>query len=337
MTARKRSGRDPVERDAAWMVEFERQLAARDFGERMRVFARSRQLRLSKCFVLDELSVNQLVQDAIDDTYFGKRTWDPTRVDLGKHIMDVIRDRTRKRYRRRQRFHDISLDACGEAVQAEAAAQHDAYHEEEAALRTRADMLLAEYRELAADDREVLLLIDSYFQRIINKADVLRGTGLSARQYQRRPRAVAAIKRSTIPTLSTCAPRLEMLPTKDDKSIDAIDAIIQDAAELDAADPRNITAEDREWADAMRTRMKARIAEYKRSLLPPNDEPAPGEPIRPRFAAMARDALLATVHGIARKMGGQMAIANRKLTELSDDDLRRLLETLVPEDEKEEP
>jgi hypothetical protein len=125
-----------------------------------------------------------------------------------------------------------------------------------------------------------------------------------------------------------------MLPTKDDKSIDAIDAIIQDAAELDAADPRNITAEDREWADAMRTRMKARIAEYKRSLLPANDEPTPDRPIRPRFVAMARDALLGTVHDIARRMGGQMAIANRKLTELSDDDLRRLLETLVPEQEE---
>jgi hypothetical protein len=185
MTARRRSGREPVVRDAKWAVEFERQLTAKEFGERMRVFARSRQLRLGRCFVLDELSVSQMVQDAIDDTFLGKVTWDPARVDLAKHIMDVIRDRTRKRYRRRQRFHDESLDACGEhhPLQAEAAAYHDAPGEEEEALRTNADMRLAAYREPAAGDRELLLLIDSYTQRITEKVDVLRATGLSARQY----------------------------------------------------------------------------------------------------------------------------------------------------------
>jgi hypothetical protein len=49
-------------------------------------------------------------------------------------------------------------------------------------------------------------------------------------------------------------------------SIDAIDVIISDAAELDAADPRNITDEDRAWADGMRARMKERIDEYRRTL-----------------------------------------------------------------------
>jgi hypothetical protein len=149
-----------------------------------------------------------------------------------------------------------------------------------------------------------------------------------------------------------------MLPTKDDKSsdtadattqagvertagdlrddsIDAFDAIIRDAAELDAEDPSNITDEDRVWADGMRARMKARFAARRRSLMPPNDEPTVGGPIRPSILAMGRDALLATVHEIARRMGGQMQIANRKLTQLSDDDLRRLVETLSPEEEGE--
>jgi hypothetical protein len=120
-----------------------------------------------------------------------------------------------------------------------------------------------------------------------------------------------------------------------DASIDAIEAIMWDAAELDAQDPSNITDEDRVWADGMRARMKVRFAARRRSLMPPNEEPTLGGPIRPSILAMGRDALLATVHGIARRMGGQMQIANRKLTELSDDDLRRLVETLSPEEEGE--
>ncbi len=123
------------------------------------------------------------------------------------------------------------------------------------------------------------------------------------------------------------------MSTKDDKALDAIHAILRDASELDAADPKNITAEDRAFADAMRARMKAEIAEYRRSLMPAAEEPGAGRPIRKSLVAMARKQLDATFDAICRQMGGQLQIANRKLSELSDDDLRRILETILPEEE----
>ena len=185
MTARKRSGREPVVRDAKWIAELERQLMAREFGERMLVFARSTKVRFAKAYILDEFSVSQLVQDVIDDTFLGKVTWDPTRVDLAKHVMDTIFYRTRLRRKRSRQFPEVCLDAFedDDPLQSEAAEQHDVHSAEQEALRREADERLAAYRELAAGDRELLLLIDSYRQRIIERADVLRFTGLSERQY----------------------------------------------------------------------------------------------------------------------------------------------------------
>jgi len=118
-----------------------------------------------------------------------------------------------------------------------------------------------------------------------------------------------------------------MTPT-DDKSIEALEAIFEDAAKADAKDPSKITPEDRAWADKQRAQWKARIAEARRELALPGAEPSAPPPIRAKYQAMNRDALLAAFVEASQRMGGQLQVAHRNLSDLSDDDLRRLLETL---------
>jgi hypothetical protein len=52
----------------------------------------------------------------------------------------------------------------------------------------------------------------------------------------------------------------------DDRAIAALDAIFDDAA-LYEAEHGEITARDREWADALRTRTHERLAQLRRNLV----------------------------------------------------------------------
>ena len=112
----------------------------------------------------------------------------------------------------------------------------------------------------------------------------------------------------------------------DDKPVDALDALYEDLAQY-AADHGKPTAKDREWAEGMRAKTLARLAEHRRNLVP-DVKPTKARPIRPELLAMSRDALLARFDEISRRMGGAVQVAHRHLKDLTDDDLRRVLETL---------
>jgi len=124
---------------------------------------------------------------------------------------------------------------------------------------------------------------------------------------------------------------IDALDANEDMPIDALDAMYEDAALAAADDPSQITEEDRVWAEGMRRRMLARIAEVRRSLLPKHVKSVVAPPIRAAYLAMNRDQLIAKLEELAHRMGNTLQIAHRKLSELSDNDLRRLLETLDAE------
>lgn len=122
------------------------------------------------------------------------------------------------------------------------------------------------------------------------------------------------------------------MTTPRDKNLEILDAIYNDVALVDAEDG-DATPEDRRWAGEVRNRVQARLAELRRNLLPAEAPPRPAKPIRAKYLAMARDALLSAVDEITQRMGGTVQVAHRNLSGLSDDDLRRLLETLDPDPE----
>lgn len=111
-----------------------------------------------------------------------------------------------------------------------------------------------------------------------------------------------------------------------DKPVDALDALYEDLAQY-ASEHGDATPRDREWAARMRARTMEKLAQHRRNLVP-DVAPIKARPIRGELLAMTRDALLARFDEISRRMGGAVQVAHRHLKDLSDDDLRRVLETL---------
>jgi hypothetical protein len=124
-----------------------------------------------------------------------------------------------------------------------------------------------------------------------------------------------------------------MLNPDDDTPIDALEAMYEDAALAAADDPSQITPQDRAAADALRLNIEARIAERRRSFLP-DGKIKTARPIRPSYLAMGRQQLLTRLQELVQRLGPQLQIAHRKLTELTDNDLRRLLETINADPEE---
>ncbi len=110
------------------------------------------------------------------------------------------------------------------------------------------------------------------------------------------------------------------------------------ANEIALAEARNesATSETRAWADRLRASYRAQTASRLRELVPLVD-PERARPVRPEILAMARDALISRIDDIVRRMGGTVQVAHRKLTELSDHDLRQLLDMLVAQTETSSP
>ena len=115
------------------------------------------------------------------------------------------------------------------------------------------------------------------------------------------------------------------------KSLEILDAIYDEAARLEAKEGKS-TPEVRAWADGVRDDIQARLAELRRSLVPTAPAPESARPIRPSTLAMTRDMLLARLDEWAARLGGKLQIAHRHLSGLSDDDLRRLLDTIEEEE-----
>jgi hypothetical protein len=115
-----------------------------------------------------------------------------------------------------------------------------------------------------------------------------------------------------------------MMPP-DDKPVDALDALYERLAAADAEE--GTEKADPAWKADVKHRAALRLAELRRQLVP-DVKPVKARPIRPALLAMTRDALLARIDEIASRMGGAMQLAHRHLVDLTDDDLRRVLETL---------
>lgn len=114
----------------------------------------------------------------------------------------------------------------------------------------------------------------------------------------------------------------------DDEPIDALDAMYSDLAFHEAK--HGIPTEaDRMWAACLRLKAKRRIAECRRSLVAAAVLDATVSAIRPELLAMQRAELLALLDDIAARRDIQLFPL--RIRKLSDDDLRRLLETLDPE------
>ncbi len=107
-----------------------------------------------------------------------------------------------------------------------------------------------------------------------------------------------------------------------------LDIITREVGMLELEDP-TVTKEDRRWAEGVVAGMNARIAEYRRNRLPKTAPPIKkAEPISKRLREMPRAALEALFASLVDKWGPEVQFAHRHLDELSDNDLRRLIQRI---------
>lgn len=108
-----------------------------------------------------------------------------------------------------------------------------------------------------------------------------------------------------------------------------LDEISHQAA-LAAVEQRKSTASDRKWSRELGATLETRLAELRRNLTPADAPVEKASPIRPRTLAMTRAAVTEAITRLTQAMGGAVQYAHRNLKGLSDDDLRRLYDTIDP-------
>ena len=74
--------------------------------------------------------------------------------------------------------------------------------------------------------------------------------------------------------------------------------------------------------------MRTRIAEYRRSRLPKHVPIKKAPPLSERLLAMPRAALESLFASLVAQLGPDAQFAHRKLEVLSDNDLRRIIQTI---------
>jgi hypothetical protein len=115
---------------------------------------------------------------------------------------------------------------------------------------------------------------------------------------------------------------------KQTNSARTLDIITREVGMLELEDPQ-VTPEERRWAEGVVSSMNARIAEYRRDRLPKTVPPIKkAEPISKRLLEMPRAALEALFSSLVDKWGPQVQLAHRHLDELSDNDLRRMIQRI---------
>jgi len=132
----------------------------------------------------DAVFVEELVQDVFTDVLVGELAWDPDRRSLASRVFFTIKARTQQEWKRTCKFQHRSIDAGDDALAGDVenalAETAPASNPETARFVTE---VVARIRELAADDRHVLALVDAMCAGLVDRADLMAATGISPREY----------------------------------------------------------------------------------------------------------------------------------------------------------
>jgi hypothetical protein len=108
---------------------------------------------------------------------------------------------------------------------------------------------------------------------------------------------------------------------------DLLDELSYQAA-LAEADHGKSADSDARWSRELDAKLQARLAELRRNLLPAAAPIQKAKPIRAKWLALQRDALISKIAEITQANAGAVQYAHRDLQGLSDNDLRQLLDLL---------
>jgi hypothetical protein len=120
---------------------------------------------------------DHIVHDAIADTLHGVVARD-RRIEIGLHLMNVVKRRSSNRIRRARKQVHVSLDAISGGGDLPAAASLYVDHERSMGRAQVTAQLWCTIRELVAGDTAVLLILDAYKAEVSQPRDVMKLTGL---------------------------------------------------------------------------------------------------------------------------------------------------------------
>jgi DNA-directed RNA polymerase specialized sigma24 family protein len=140
-----------------------------------------------------------MVQEALLDTYRGVLRWDPAAASLEFHLTSRIRSRARDERRRAVAYPHVSLstpakeESEGPSFLEEAEAALSVQQEAEA--RARRVRRRGVMKKLIAEDPDVRAILNAVEDGATTKADILRATGLSTREYRNARDRLGYMKR----------------------------------------------------------------------------------------------------------------------------------------------
>ncbi|MFT3693830.1 MAG: hypothetical protein QM831_11855 [Kofleriaceae bacterium] len=162
-------------------AEFERQSTSNTF-ERLYMVARARlRMYAGKSRHVNEADVDDVVMNVVTDTLDGSLTWNPEARTLERHLLDAIAFRVRDQARSRARHPHVEYDEDGTGEPLSSRSLETC--ERELDLHSIADQVVTDIRQRAAGDPEVLLLMDTLADGIVDRAEGIRETRFQPAQY----------------------------------------------------------------------------------------------------------------------------------------------------------
>jgi hypothetical protein len=152
------------------------------------------------------IDVDDLVEDAIADTFDGTLVWDPTKCPLWFQVKFAIKSRSRHAFVRalKQRRTSLHPHESPELLAAEKAlAERD---DADRAAKDFADQLISALRALAREDRDAQLLLDAYDAQSFTPQEVLATTRMTTKRL-RNARLRLARYRQRLPQELRLSPR----------------------------------------------------------------------------------------------------------------------------------
>ena len=167
-----------------WIEAFEVQATSELIGKARRYAMKQARFVAKAGGRVDDFYALELVQDALADTFSGVLAWDPERASLEAHIIQAIHGRSRHDREHAYKFRHRDIDSTDPGTMAEAEETLAIGSEARDEAAEFATVVVAELRELAGDDREVLRILDAFGRGILDRQGIIDAANMTAKAYR---------------------------------------------------------------------------------------------------------------------------------------------------------
>lgn len=183
-----------ITRDANWEAAYLTQLTDA-LAASVGAFAKKRASWLEgKTKRKDNYLWRELLQDALTDTWLGDVTWDPTKAPLDLHLKRVIRSRTTMLMKHHTKFPRVAAHAPRLELEREMSAVIEGERSGSVGdLSGFMDGVVGTLYMLAAEDDDVLRILDCFSEGQVERKDILRASGMTATTYHNARRRLLAL------------------------------------------------------------------------------------------------------------------------------------------------